>query len=286
MVSLLSMTLRAPDLFRPAILLACILMTTSSVWSEPRQQSGQKFLPEGQFVWHEIVSPNPKASEKFYSSVFDWKVVRAPVSEPEEKPYVLFLNEGQIFAGIAATTDKADRARWTCWVQVANVDQAEKAAVAAGGLVVRTAREHLIGRVVEVSDPGQARLNLVTLNIRQPYVALPPIVWHLGETHQAEGVESFYRQVTGWEPLADPDNSHLNMVVAGHINAELNSTAPDTSAAVGWLPCLQVEDLRRSIARAVAGGGRQIIAPTQHESLGFAAKLADPQGAEFWLVQR
>src|SRR5690606_8410134 len=131
-------------LLRLRLLPSCIacpaLVSLAAGEEAPSQKTGEKFLPEGQFVWHEIVTPDPGAAEKFYSSVFDWKVVRAPVSSPGEIPYVMFLHDGQIFAGIAAAGEGATRARWSCWVQVADVGAAAHEANKSGGLVVRSPR--------------------------------------------------------------------------------------------------------------------------------------------------
>lgn len=248
----------------------------------PRQKTGQKFLPEGQFVWHEVVSDDPEASARFYASVFDWKIVRAPVSSPEERPYTMLSHGGQLFAGFARGEGLA---AWTCWVQVPDADLVGDQALTAGGLVVRPAREHLIGRVIEVADPGQARLSLVQLHIRQPHVALPPIRWHVGETPARDQTEAFYRDVAGWTIERDgADATEARVVVAEHAIADIRSPFTDTKA--GWLPCIGVADLRRSVARAVAAGGRQILAPDEREGLGECARVADPQGAEFWLVER
>lgn len=277
-------------LLRLRFLLSCIacaaLVSLAAGEEAPSQKTGEKFLPEGQFVWHEIVTPDPRAAEKFYSSVFDWKVVRAPVSSPGEIPYVMFLHDGQIFAGIAAAGEGATRARWSCWVQVADVGAAAREASKSGGLVVRPPREHLIGRVAEVADPGQARLCLVELHIRRPFVALPPIIRHRGEARAAEGTGEFYRKVTGWDLRQPSPAGGAGVVVAGRRIAELRSFSTDTDGAPGWLPCLQVENLRSTIARAVAAGGRQVLAPADVPGLGRAARLADPRGAEFWVVER
>ncbi len=265
-------------------LAACLFLPMSAgLQAEaPRQKAGQKFLPEGQFVWHEIVSAAPEASAKFYASVFDWKIVRAPVTSPGEQPYVMLSHGGKLFAGF--TSDEGP-ARWTCWVQVLDADLVADQALGTGGLVVRPPREHLIGRVVEVAGPGQARLGLVQLHIRQPYVAVPPILWHVGETLPRDNIDAFYQTVAGWTvERAAPDAPDARAVVAKHAVAELRHADANTSP--GWLPCIEVEDVRRSVARAVAAGGRQILEPAERDGLGDSARLADPQGAEFWVVKR
>lgn len=265
-------------------LTACLLLPIPAVLQAeaPRQKTGQRFLPEGQFVWHEIVSAAPEASAKFYASVFDWKVLRAPVSSPGEKPYVMLSHAGQPFAGFASDEGKP---RWTCWVQVIDADLVADQALAAGGLVVRPAREHLIGRVVEVVGPGQARLCLVQLHIRQPHVALPPITWHAGETLARDNVDAFYQTVAGWTiERAAPDTPDARVVAARHAIATLRSSDSDTTP--GWLPCIEVEDVRHSVARAVAAGGRLVLETAERDGLGECARLADPQGAEFWVLKR
>lgn len=253
--------------------------------AEPRQKSGQKYLPEGQFVWHEIRTSDPEAATKFYTTVFNWKTVSAPVTDPNEIPYRLLQSEGRFFAGLVAVPADDTKAHWSCWVQVPDVDNVAAKVVAAGGLVVRPAREHLIGRVIEVADPGQARFALVQLNTRRPFIALPPIRWHLGTSYHAEKTATFYQQIAHWSVLSQA-NGQTAIAVAGHRIADLKTITAESVSSPGWLPCFQVENLRRSIARAVAGGARQLQAPTDHEEHGQIAKLADPQGAEFWLVER
>ncbi|MFH1499415.1 MAG: VOC family protein [Verrucomicrobiota bacterium] len=266
----------------PLRLALIALLPALLIAEAPRQKTGQKFLPEGQFVWHEVVSADPDASARFYASVFDWKVVRAPVASPDERPYAMLSHGGQLFAGFAPGEGDA---RWTSWVQVPDADLVGDQALAAGGLVVRPAREHLIGRVIEIADPGQARLHLVQLHIRQPHVALPPIRWHVGETPARDHTDAFYENVTGWTiKRAAPGAPTARVVAGGHAIAGIRS--PDSDTNVGWLPCIEVSDLRRSVARAVAAGGRQILAPDERAGLGECARVADPQGAEFWLVEQ
>ena len=112
------------------------------------------------FMWFDVNAPADRVGAviDFYRSVFD-----GPISPDEGKGhYRSWMSNGDTpwAAVVHASDDDAAVGRWVPYVHVEDLDTATRAAVAAGGTVVREATDGPAGRAVTVADPAGALIAL------------------------------------------------------------------------------------------------------------------------------
>lgn len=90
----------------------------------------------GHGVWIELATPDPEAALAFYGALFGWAAAGAmPMGEMGD---YTFLSAGEVRPGavMSSATTRAP-ARWTWYVQVADIDAAVAAATSRGGTLVQ-----------------------------------------------------------------------------------------------------------------------------------------------------
>ena len=113
----------------------------------------------GQFFWHELMTTDTKAAEKFYGDVVGWKAADSGVGGGSQ--YTLFNVGDRGIAGmLAITPDMAQhgaRPGWLGYVSVDNVDDALARLKQEGGKVYMGPQEvPNIIRFAMVADPQGA----------------------------------------------------------------------------------------------------------------------------------
>ena len=125
--------------------------------------------PTGRFVWHELMTPDPKAAEIFYSKVIGWTAADAGMPDGD---YTLFSAGQAPVAGLMAVPPLAAAngapAGWRGFIAVPNTDDAAAKLTAAGG-TVHYGPEDIpkVGRFASVTDPQGAPFLLFTPSPRQ-----------------------------------------------------------------------------------------------------------------------
>ena len=90
----------------------------------------------GQFVWHELMSSNPKAAIAFYRDLVGWK------PRPWENPnhdYTMMTMAGGRKAGIMNLPDPTAPTHWICYIGTPNIDATARQTVELGGKVLKPA---------------------------------------------------------------------------------------------------------------------------------------------------
>ena len=101
----------------------------------------------GRFVWHELMTPDPKAAASFYATVVGW----VPKAYERDPSYTMLTYGDVPMGGIL----KHDAPRlWLPYIATPNVDATAREAVQLGGKVVKPAADiPEIGRFAILSDP-------------------------------------------------------------------------------------------------------------------------------------
>lgn len=115
-----------------------------------------KTNPNGQFVWHELMTGDPRKARAFYGELFGWTFAEMEMG-PIGK-YTTFGARGDDLGGIAPL-DGGAQPQWMPYVAVENVDAAAKRAPVLGGKVVVAPTEiPNVGRFAIIEDPTGAAL--------------------------------------------------------------------------------------------------------------------------------
>src|SRR5512132_2274247 len=109
-------------------------------------------------------------------------------------------------------------------------------------------------------------------------------VWFELVTPDPRRAQSFYAAVLGWKVQPFPIGGQTyEMVYAGDTMIG-GYTAPRTQGERSrWVSCVSVDDVDRTVAEAVAAGGRIVDPVTETPGVGRHARIADPLGVELSL---
>src|SRR5215475_3431758 len=109
----------------------------------------------GQFVWYEHLTKDPKAAIAFYSEVVGWKT--EPFAESKGE-YTMWVGPQGPLGGVMKITDEMAKMgvppHWMAHVQVADVDKTAALAKKLGGKVFKEPTDiATVGRFAVIGDP-------------------------------------------------------------------------------------------------------------------------------------
>jgi predicted enzyme related to lactoylglutathione lyase len=239
----------------------------------------------GRFVWHDLVTSDVAAAQKFYGALLGWEFES---TTRIGHPYVIARSGGRPAGGIVQRREgRTGPATWLTYLSVADLDQAIARVTSAGGQVLLppvAVGEY--GRVAVVLDPEGAPLGLIRVTgtiAAEP--SQPPMNGFFWMEHLAKDVPAALaldKDLAGYESSASTSERGIEYTVlrrnrsrAGllRIPTELSGVQPN------WLPYVRVEDPAALAARVESLGGKVVIAPRPDIRNGTLAVVTDPTGA-------
>jgi hypothetical protein len=128
-----------------------------ALWQALSFPGFQVYGEPGTLAWFELVTTEGKASADFYGALLGAEV--QPMEEMPDSYWTLQV-EGQPRAGIFRV-DEVEKAHWRPYFQVADVDIAVAAALAAGAHVTDPVADTPFGRMAGVTDPNGVEIKLM-----------------------------------------------------------------------------------------------------------------------------
>jgi predicted enzyme related to lactoylglutathione lyase len=235
----------------------------------------------GEFVWHDLVTPDPAAAAAFYRSMFGWEFKKARGVDPE---YMVGRHDGQPVGGVVPLRRPGAIAQWIAYVVAADVDKAVEAFRHSGGRILReplNARGDL--RVAVVADAQGAPLGLANRGPR-PAPGRPPALhrwlWMEYVALDADAALKFYGDILGYrhEVLEVRNSSTYYLLATDRPRAGLFRSPWERETSV-WLPYVRVADPQAMADRAASLGARVVLPPRPHVRNGSLAIVLDPAGA-------
>ncbi|MGD8557625.1 MAG: VOC family protein, partial [Chromatiales bacterium] len=236
--------------------------------------------------WHDLVTEDPAAAERFYEGLFGWSFQKATGSSGHA--YSVARSGSVWVAGIVAVDPRADGttlSRWLPYVSVDDVDRAVEASVSAGGTVAVTARSVPLGRVAAIIDREGAVIGLARSNIGDPddsTTAPAPgrVIWNELISNDVATATDFYRRVIGFDTRTI-ERRGGKYTLLGHHGIDragiLKNPTPDWSPV--WLTYFGVQDAAAAAARAEQLGGQILVPVSPEVREGTMAVIKDPTGA-------
>ena len=257
--------------------------------------------PQGDFIWYELMTPDPEGSKAFYDAVVGWDV--SPEGPPEYAGYrMIGRSDGKFAGGVLPLTPEMQqhgaRPTWLGYLHVQDVDEKLKAIEAAGGKTQMPATDiPNVGRIAMVTDPQGA-----PFYIMKP---LPPqddpnaksdvfsvneaqrVRWNELSTTDQDGAVDFYQRQFGWKqegamPMGEMGD--YRFIQANGVNIGAIMRKPPQLPVSMWTYYVGVDDIDRAIAAINNGGGKVLNGPHEIPGGEFALTGLDPQGASFGLV--
>ena len=239
----------------------------------------------GRFVWHDLVTNDTAASQKFYAALLGWEF--EPTTR-NGRPYVIARSGGQPTGGIVQRQDgKTGPATWLAYLSVADLDRALGQVTSAGGKVLLPPTAvGAYGRVAVVLDPEGAPLGLagVTGTLRSGAgPAAPPRVLLDGAPREGRPGGARLLQGPGRireQRLHERARHRVPRAEASALTRGPAAASPELEGVQpNWLPYVRVEDPAALAAKAVTLGGRVVIEPRADVRKGTLAVIVDPTGA-------
>jgi predicted enzyme related to lactoylglutathione lyase len=273
-----------------AAITAC---TTLDYDLPPVADSGGDRQP-GKFIWHDLISDDPAASEAFYGALFGWEFRSLKV--PGAGYWIISLDGEQIGgmvnqAGLPAQRDISQ------WVSVLSVE--DTGAVAAsvresgGSVLQEPVSLGSRGTIAVFADAQGAIFAGLTSAAGDPpdrdrLPAEGAFLWHELWTRDAVDAARFYAQLSALSiEVIDGVDAAGNTVPFSVLRDGERARAgvrplPDADIPSLWMPYLRVADrarLEQLLGDAPQLGGRVLVPVTPRPAGGFVAVIAGPSGA-------
>lgn len=253
----------------------------------------------GDFIWYELVTPDPDGAKAFYDDVVGWSIGSG--ADFPNGYRMIGRSDGKMAGGILPLTEpmKEHGARpiWLGYVHVDDVDAVAAAIRADGGQVLMPPFDIPgAGRVAFVTDPVGAPFYIMspTPPPDQPDAksdvfderVLERIGWNELSSSDSEQVRAFYEKHFGWSTDDFMDMGEMGKYRfidhGGRRIGAMCGTMPGTPG--GWRYYVNVASIAAAVDSVNSGGGTVKVGP--HEVPGGMHIIVgeDPQGAEFALV--
>ena len=284
---------------RPALRLAALLATAGMCVTHPaaaEQLPALLTTPShehhvGKVVFAELVTPDLKASERFYTAMFGWTFQEAPGGPI---PFAQASIDGRAIAGIFQRP--APPGRYPAWiglVATGDVGKTVDAATRNGGKVLLAPHQFAnLGSGAVLSDPQGAVFAVLASSSGDPQDLLADRgewIWNSLVASDPDADAAFYRAVFGYDayPMTDsPDGRHLILASGDFARASVNPI-PATwhNTHPRWLSYVRVDDAAAAAAKATSLGGHVVLPARMDRHGGRIAVIADPAGAVFGLLE-
>jgi len=245
----------------------------------------------GRFVWHELMTPDPAAAQKFYRDVVGWTTSAWTGGVMD---YTMWMAGETAIGGVMTLPAEAAAAgappHWLAYIEMPDVDTTIEQAVTLGAKVLLPARSvNEVGRFAVLADPQGAAFAVITNATPMPPESDPrplEFSWHELNTTDLPGAISFYEQLFGWKKqsefdMGDKGAYHMfgrdRFTYGGMMKKPADMTMPSH-----WLHYISVPDSADAAAeRATKRGATLMLGPMEVPGGDRIAILTDPQGAMF-----
>ena len=248
----------------------------------------------GAFVWHELMTTDIDAAEKFYTAVVGWTVHKGTVPGMD---YREFKAGERMVAGLMTIPDEAKAmgapAMWSGYVHVENVDAATQKVASLGGNIYRPPHDIPgVGRFSVVADPQGAALNLFQFASPPQGAPATPgtpgtVGWNELYALDWQKAFAFYSDMFGWTKGTAVDMGPMGVYQLfkngdKEIGGMMNK--PPNVPVAAWGCYFNVENIDAGVERVKANGGQIVHGPIQVPGGSWIAQGLDPQGVMFALV--
>ncbi|MFE0170802.1 VOC family protein [Streptomyces sp. NPDC059002] len=244
-------------------------------------------------VWVDMCAPDLGSVSAFYRELFGWELEQGGA---DVGGYSQFRLSGRTAAGAMAVPADQAPPSWTIYFRTPEVDATVKSVEQAGGGTHFEPVDILdLGRMAGLTDSAgvpfsvwqQGQLKGLDI-LNEP----GGLVWTELYTPDVAAATAFYGSVFGWQTTETtfPGGSYTMVHPAdGTPDDMFGGVVPldrdPAESGAYWLPYFQVDDCDGTVAKARDSGGEVRMEPVSMEGVGRFAKLADPAGARFAVLQ-
>jgi predicted enzyme related to lactoylglutathione lyase len=245
----------------------------------------------GRFVWHELLTTDPKAAGAFFSKIIGWKTK----AWGDDQRYTLFVSGDRERAGLMAVPEDAKamgaQPNWMTYIGTPDVDGTARQAASLGATVLRSPEDIPgTGRYAVLRDPQGAVFGIYKSNHPagpDAPAGVGEFSWHELATTDYKAAFAFYQRLFGWEVTNAMDMGEMGVYQMfgqskqGRTLGGLFNKPSQMPGPPAWLPYIRVPDARKT-AEAIKKAGAQVInGPMEVPGGDWIAQGLDQQGAMF-----
>src|SRR5262245_45604355 len=199
----------------------------------------------GRFLWHELMTTDPKAASAFYRKVVGWKTE----GWPADPSYSMFVAPSGAVAGYMLLPEEVSATgappNWLTYIGTPDVDRTASHAEELGGEILKEPEDiPNVGRFAVLSDPQQAVFAVFTPSMEGKPRDTPEMgefSWHELATTDPAGAIEFYRTLFAWEKTKAMEmgpelGTYQEFGIGGITMGGIYRKMPGTAAPPNWLP--------------------------------------------------
>ena len=245
----------------------------------------------GRFVWHELLTTDPKAAGAFFSKIIGWK------TQPwgTDGSYTLFVSGSRQLAGLMVLPEDAKKMgappNWLTYVGTTDVDETARLATSLGARVLKAPEDIPgAGRFAVLQDPQGATFGIYKSH-QSPAADAAPVVgdfsWHELATTDAKAAFGFYQRLFGWEETSAMDMGEMGVYQMfgqskqGRTLGGLFNKPSQMPGPPAWLAYIKVPDARKTADAIKKAGAKIVNGPMEVPGGDWIAQGIDQQGAMF-----
>jgi predicted enzyme related to lactoylglutathione lyase len=247
-----------------------------------------------QFFWHELITTDTRAAQKFYGDVVGWTAQEAGVPGHD---YTVFNTHGRGVGGMLRITEEmaghGARPAWLGYIAVDDVDAMAARIKREGGTILREPFEVPgVIRFALAADPQGAVFYVAKPLPTDAPAALPigtpgTTGWNELMTTDWQSAFAFYEKLFGWTKDQAMDMGPMGtyqLFAAGGPAVGGIMNKPAAIPVSFWGYYFNVPAINAGTERIKAGGGKILNGPMQVPGGQWVVQAMDPQGAAFNLV--
>ncbi|WP_353476188.1 VOC family protein (plasmid) [Salipiger sp. H15] len=251
----------------------------------------------GDFIWYELMSREPDASEAFYAGLLGWSF--EPAGSGGGMDYRVFSRGGPQAGGLlglpAEACEAGAQTMWAGYIGVDDVDASVQDMVRHGGRVImEPVTMEGVGRMALLHDPQGAPIYLMhgaSDEASQAFAQDAPreghCAWNELRTTDPAAALEVYADCFGWEKADSMDMGPVgsyDMLRNPPHDSLLGAMMPSGDMPSQWLFYFRVADIDKAAAYIVANGGEMLMGPQDIPGGEFILNARDPQGAVLALI--
>lgn len=247
----------------------------------------------GRFCWLEVLSTDPVAATKFYTSLFGWGTNEMPM--PDGSLYRIAHVGGKFVGGIMQLPEPAKQMgappHWNQYVAVEDVHAASKKAADLGAKVLVGPMDLPTGALATLMDPAGAVFSLWQQKQSMGtwiYGEIGSLGWNELSTTNVDAAGKFYASLFGWKPEAQQmgDMTYTTFKVGdAYVGGMMAQPKEMAGAPSAWTAYFSVADADATLAKATSLGAKALSPLMDVPTVGRFGFVADPQGAAFAIIK-
>lgn len=251
------------------------------------QSAGGEHLA-GKVIWHDLVTPDRNAAQRFYSAMFGWTF------RDLGDDYSVAYSGGEAVGGIFQRPLGAGAHRqplWLSFIAVGDAGSAARTAEQNGAKLLAGPKSYPNrGEQAVLSDPEGAMFAVLASSSGDPPDYLPAPgdwIWSVVLARDPDQEASFYQKVFNYEVFDISEGEPLQVVLSSqdYARALIRPLANGARGRPRWLGFVRVEDAASATSKAQSLGARVLVEPRTDRHGGRIAVIADPAGAPLGLME-